>query len=345
LKNGVDPIEMRNECDLMKELWQAKPDLIFIQATIIEQADVNVVARVKVDEQLGRALFVVTASRDDGADFAYKIGADAFLPVPHTESQIEAILRHVLPWPKKILLIQSPEDPPTTLYRKLDSAGYSLLAADSGENGIKTAAAESPDLILCSFQLPDMSGLKVCERIKDSKLLNHIPVMILSREWNMETKETCFESGVHQVLRYPFESGENLRIIASVVDAPRKSKKFKALVVDDSPLIREVVAKMFRQIGFFVITAEDGREGLQAAIEESPDIITSDCEMPVMDGYQFCMRLNQDSRTKHIPVIMITARKSKADKEKGRSVGVAIYMTKPFEVGELERRVTQVLVS
>jgi CheY-like chemotaxis protein len=110
---------------------------------------------------------------------------------------------------------------------------------------------------------------------------------------------------------------------------------FRALVVDDSRVIRELIAVNLELEGFEVTTAGDGERALELAAEFRPDVITLDVMMPRLNGFETVSRLRQDPRTAGIPVVMVTGRAQTADRERGEEVGVEAYLTKPFEPAEL----------
>jgi CheY-like chemotaxis protein len=110
---------------------------------------------------------------------------------------------------------------------------------------------------------------------------------------------------------------------------------FRALVVDDSRVIRELIAVNLELEGFEVTTAGDGERALELAAEFRPDVITLDVMMPRLNGFETVHRLRQDPRTAGIPVVMVTGRAQTADRERGDEVGVEAYLTKPFEPAEL----------
>jgi CheY-like chemotaxis protein len=110
---------------------------------------------------------------------------------------------------------------------------------------------------------------------------------------------------------------------------------FRALVVDDSRVIRELIAVNLELEGFEVTTAGDGERALELAAEFRPDVITLDVMMPRLNGFETVIRLRQDPRTAGIPVVMVTGRAQNVDRERGEEVGVQAYLTKPFEPAEL----------
>ncbi|MDY6952068.1 MAG: diguanylate cyclase [Thermodesulfobacteriota bacterium] len=113
----------------------------------------------------------------------------------------------------------------------------------------------------------------------------------------------------------------------------------KVLIIDDSRLIAHVAKTILSKQGHDVLVADDGLIGMERAKSEQPDIILLDLIMPVMDGYQVCQGLKQESSTREIPVIMLTSKAEPTDKVKGLEMGALDYVTKPFDEGELVARV------
>lgn len=117
----------------------------------------------------------------------------------------------------------------------------------------------------------------------------------------------------------------------------------RILVVDDEPPIREILKFQLENSGFQVRCAEDGEEGLQMVSEDPPDLVLLDLMIPHMDGYEVCRRIKGDYGTRHIPVIILTARGELDEKLKGLENGANDYVTKPFSMPELLMRVKNVL--
>lgn len=117
----------------------------------------------------------------------------------------------------------------------------------------------------------------------------------------------------------------------------------KILVIDDEPLVVEVLKIRLKMNNYEVITASDGTEGIERAITEKPDLIILDVVMPGLDGYQVCQKLKEDRNTKTIPIIMLTALGQSPGRKKGYSLGADDYLFKPFDDQELLNSVEKAL--
>jgi len=107
------------------------------------------------------------------------------------------------------------------------------------------------------------------------------------------------------------------------------------LVVDDDEVIRQLIAVNLTLEGFDVVTASDGQDCLDHVHEIGPDVITLDVMMPRLDGWETASKLRSDPGTRHIKVVLITARAQEDDRRRGLGIGVDAYLTKPFDPAEL----------
>ena len=117
----------------------------------------------------------------------------------------------------------------------------------------------------------------------------------------------------------------------------------KVLVVDDEIHIVHVVAIKLRHNGYEVISAENGAQALDLVLQEKPDIIVTDVQMPVMTGPEFVQKLRQNDQTKDIPVIMLTARSFTIEDEQKESLQISGCLSKPFSPKELLRSIEDIL--
>ena len=114
----------------------------------------------------------------------------------------------------------------------------------------------------------------------------------------------------------------------------------KLLIVDDDSTLLRFLSDYLTQEGFEIVTAERGQAALRVFFEERPDLAVLDVMMPGMDGWELTARLRELA---NIPVILLTAKTSEADKLRGFRLGVDDYVTKPFSLAELTARVRAVL--
>ena len=117
----------------------------------------------------------------------------------------------------------------------------------------------------------------------------------------------------------------------------------KVLVADDEIHIIHVVAIKLRNNGYEVITAQDGAEAYELACEHKPDIVVSDLQMPIMNGFEFIEKLRANGLTTDIPVIMLTARSFEIEDEEKQRLKISECLSKPFSPKELLRCIEDVL--
>lgn len=114
-----------------------------------------------------------------------------------------------------------------------------------------------------------------------------------------------------------------------MTNAPRKRE---ILVIEDQPDVRGLLKVALTRAGCEVTTAETGKEGLQLAEAGKFDLITSDVDLPDMNGFEVCSRLRNHAELCDTPVVLVTGRFSEEDVRRGREVGATDYITKPFDL-------------
>jgi DNA-binding response OmpR family regulator len=119
--------------------------------------------------------------------------------------------------------------------------------------------------------------------------------------------------------------------------------KLTVLVIDDDPVILELLRVNFEIEGLDVICASDGEEGFRKAQTEQPDIVISDIMMPRRDGLQLLTDLKRDPTTSDLPVILLSAKAQKTEVQQGLDLGADDYITKPFDPLELIDRLNAVM--
>jgi twitching motility two-component system response regulator PilG len=107
--------------------------------------------------------------------------------------------------------------------------------------------------------------------------------------------------------------------------------KKKILIVEDEESLLKLESILLTSKGYHVEGAADGLAALEAVKRLAPDLVLLDIMLPEIDGFEVCRRIKEDAETKHIPVIMLTAKKSREDMARGEQVGADWYITKPFK--------------
>ena len=115
------------------------------------------------------------------------------------------------------------------------------------------------------------------------------------------------------------------------------------LIVEDEPTNRKLVGDLLKRIGYITIEATDGKQGVELARAKKPDLILMDIQMPVMNGLEATRILKADATTKNIPVLALTSYAMEGDKERILKAGCDGYLTKPIDIQEFVKEVTNLI--
>ncbi|OLE97391.1 MAG: two-component system response regulator [Cyanobacteria bacterium 13_1_20CM_4_61_6] len=119
----------------------------------------------------------------------------------------------------------------------------------------------------------------------------------------------------------------------------------RILLVEDNEMNRDMLSRRLQRKGYTVLIAHDGEQGLAKACSEIPDLILMDISLPFIDGYEVTRRLKANPRTRHIPVIALTAHALLTDRDKALKAGCNDYDTKPVDFGRLTEKIENLLVN
>ena len=111
------------------------------------------------------------------------------------------------------------------------------------------------------------------------------------------------------------------------------------LVADDEDLVRSYIEKKLAKLGYTVLVAKDGEEAVEQAFSNIPDIILLDVKMPKLNGIEACKRIKSDERTRHIPIIMLSAKAQSSEINEGTEAGADKYLCKPIGFPDILREV------
>ena len=330
--HDVSVIKLQDDFRIVEELKEAQPDICFLELNLLEGYREDLIAKIRKQEELRNLFIAVYAFGDNGT--SKPGGVDALIPVPFAEPQVKELFKKAFSLPKHILLLSG--DPDSELAIALKAMGYGLQMLPAAEDFLDGQCEDTPDLVITEHDLPGMTGVELNLEMKQREDLQEMPVIIAYGSRDAPTIEKIIKSEVTDILLSPFASPQNLKKIQDRFPLPPKGRRLKALVVDDSPTIRDLIASMFKELGYEVATADNGFEGFKAVRSFVPDIITSDYDMPILNGWEFCTEIRECEEFKDIPIIMITTRATELDMKKGELLGVSAYLTKPFKTKKLK---------
>jgi len=119
----------------------------------------------------------------------------------------------------------------------------------------------------------------------------------------------------------------------------------RILLVEDNEMNRDMLSRRLQRKGYTVLIAHDGEQGLAKACSEIPDLILMDISLPFIDGYEVTRRIKANPRTRHIPVIALTAHALLTDRDKALKAGCNDYDTKPVDFARLTEKIENLLVN
>ena len=268
-------------------------------------------------------------------ELALTNGSNAVLTAPFSDAKINALFKRAFSLPKQCLFVSGSTYEEFSL--ALSSMGYDFKCLSSAEEALQDDSPELPDFIIVEYNLSGMNGLEFLERPANpndwGRFLFSLPTTVgksgisnpfSRREWTRSSFPLCL--------------GPQPQADTGPLSSSSKGRRLRALV-DDSPTIRELVSSMFKELDYHVETAENGFEGYKAVERLKPDIITSDYDMPVLNGWEFCTEVRDHEEYKDIPIVMITTRATEMDMKKGELLGVSAYLAKPFQKDTLKSAV------
>ncbi len=189
---------------------------------------------------------------------------------------------------------------------QLEAEGFEVLHAATGENALELAQQHSLSLITLDIMLPNMDGWDLLARLKQVPELRRIPVVIISI---VADPQRGFSLGAAAVMQKPISRQELYDSLVGLGLLPiSNGKKLKVLVVDDDPKAVELIAVCVLSMASGVLRAYGGREAIDLARRELPDVIVLDLMMPEVSGFQVVTALNDQLDTARIPIIVVTAK-------------------------------------
>jgi signal transduction histidine kinase/CheY-like chemotaxis protein len=257
---------------------------------------------------------------------------------------------------KNLLIIEDDENSRKAMIKLIGNGDVKCLEAGTGAEAIKVYAENQIDCIVLDIGLPDISGFDLIYKLEELKDRKTPPIIVytgkeLTKEENAELQkhaETIIIKGVKSEERLLDETAlflhrtiSNLpeskqQIINNLYDKEAIFQSKKILLADDDMRNVFALSKILKERGMEIIKAENGKIALDM-LTENPDVdlVLMDIMMPEMDGYEAMKRIREQIKFKHLPIIALTAKAMKDDKQKCIDAGANDYITKPVDIERL----------
>ena len=228
-----------------------------------------------------------------------------------------------------------------------------MQEAETGALAMQSLAALSPDLVISSLYLPDMTGTELVERIRHSDSYSDTPFMLISSETRFRYLDPIRQAGSVGILPKPFSQQELMIALQATLDMihPERlaldedqAESLRVLIVDDSPMARKYVCRVLENMGILpdnIDFAENGEQALHMVNDNYYDFIVSDYNMPVMDGMELIDRIRKESAQSSIPVLMVTSETDANRLAAVQQAGVSAICDKPFEPSSVRQLISQ----
>jgi len=235
----------------------------------------------------------------------------------------------------------------------LDLGISNITVTESGKQTVELLEQSSPDLIMSSMYLPDMTGADLVQKIREDSFSYDMAFLLISSETNINYLEPIRQAGAIAILPKPFTSHDLDIALSATIDylnpqqvelAHLDTEDISVLAVDDSPTSLKYICKILNDIGIDQITqANNGKEAFDLINNNFYDLIVTDFNMPEMDGLQLINSIRSESSQKTIPILMVTSEQNESRLAAVKQAGVSAVLDKPFEPTSIRKLITQLL--
>jgi signal transduction histidine kinase/DNA-binding response OmpR family regulator len=359
-ENGFKGVVMGRGSAALQAVPKLKPAAITLDINLPDIDGWRVLDRLK-DDAATRHIPVQIITTEEERERGLRMGAMGALIMPlktreALDQTFSRIKQFVEPQTRRILIVESDAERRALVSDLLAGDDVSLVTAPTAAEALASAREAGPDLIVLSLQLADKSGFELIDELREEAGLRDTPIVVIAAGDLSKKEELHLKRLAQTMVLKDVRSPERLldevslflhRPLATMADDRRgmleelhQSSTIlankKALIVDDD--IRNIFAmtSLLEPHRMHVMSAETGRGAIEA-LQNNPDIdvVLMDIMMPDMDGYDTMRAIRKLSKFRALPIIALTAKAMKGDREKCIEAGASDYISKPVDTEQL----------
>jgi HAMP domain-containing protein/CheY-like chemotaxis protein/signal transduction histidine kinase len=345
--------------DALELAKQYQPTAVSLDVFLPDMLGWTVLTQLK-QNPLTRHIPVQIITLDEDRQHGLARGAFSFVTKPATTEGIETALARIKeyaqPRRKRLLVVEDDAAERMSITELLGSDDIEIVTAATGGEALTALREASCDCVVLDLRLPDMSGFDLLRQISNDPALADVPVVVFTgRELSAE-EDAQLHTMARSIVVKGVESPERLLdetalfLHRVVTDLPAEKQRMlerlnssdddlvgrTALLVDDDARNIFALSSVLERRGMRVLTATTGKEAV-GFVESTPDlaIVLMDIMMPEMDGYQTMEAIRQKPEFRRLPIIALTAKAMKGDREKCLEAGASDYLAKPVNTEQL----------
>jgi CheY-like chemotaxis protein len=345
--------------DALELAKQYQPTAVSLDVFLPDMLGWNVLSQLK-QNPLTRHIPVQIITLDEDRQHGLARGAFSFIVKPTTPEGIADALSRIKefakPRRKRLLVVEDNKAEQMSISELLGHDDIEIVAAGTGVEALSRLQTDPCDCVVLDLRLPDMSGFEVLERMRGDAGLTDIPVVVFTgRELSAE-EDAQLHTMARSIVVKGVESPERLLdetalfLHRVITDLPSEKQRMlerlnssdedlvgrKVLLVDDDSRNIFALSSVLERRGMQVLTSTTGSEAIEL-IESTPDlaIVLMDIMMPEMDGYQTIEKIRKTPAHRRLPIIALTAKAMKGDREKCLEAGASDYLAKPVNTEQL----------
>jgi HAMP domain-containing protein/CheY-like chemotaxis protein/signal transduction histidine kinase len=351
-------LAMRGD-DALDLAKQYQPTAVSLDVFLPDMLGWNVLSQLK-QNPLTRHIPVQIVTLDEDRQHGLARGAFSFVTKPTTREGISEALTKIKdfsqPRRRRLLVVEDNKAEQMSIRELLGHDDIEIVNAGTGQEALDILRHDACDCVVLDLRLPDMSGFEVLERMRGEEALADVPVVVFTGRELSANEDAQLHTMARSIVVKGVESPERLldetalflhRVFSDLpVEKQRMLERLNSsdedlvgrtvLLVDDDSRNIFALSSVLERRGMHVLTATTGSEAIEL-IEQRPElaIVLMDIMMPEMDGYQTIENIRRNPAYRRLPIIALTAKAMKGDREKCLEAGASDYLAKPVNTEQL----------